>query len=111
MDCFPLGAARNNHVDVVQALLLAGVTLLIYYYYSGAWTALHKAASKGSVEVVQVLLAAGARLDDKDEDERIPLQWAAANYHMNVVQALLAAGEDAVEKCPLLCFKLLKTAT
>lgn len=57
-------------------------------------TALHCAAEMGRVEIITVLLAAGAHVNPRATDGKIPLHLAAMNGHTEAVKALLAAGAD-----------------
>merc|ERR1711988_611555 len=54
-------------------------------YYS---TPLHEAANKGSVEVAELLLAAGANPDARDGTGNTPLQNAQNRNHTNMVALL-----------------------
>lgn len=63
------------------------------------WTALHLAAFGGHARVVQMLVGAGARPDDRSCHDggctgATALHLAAAAGHAEVVTALLAAGSD-----------------
>ncbi len=53
---------------------------------------LHIASWLGNIEVVQVLLRAGARVDSRDKYGRTPLFYAVEHEHADVLAALLAAG-------------------
>jgi len=61
-------------------------------------TPLIRAATNGRVEVVGMLLAAGADIAAADMDGWTPLHGAAAFSHGKVVQILLAAGADPAVK-------------
>lgn len=50
---------------------------------------LRDAVTEGDVSRLTVLLAQGANLDAKDEDERTPLHWACATGRFDVVEFLL----------------------
>jgi ankyrin repeat protein len=52
------------------------------------------AARTGRPAVVKLLLAAGARVDDKEWHGQTALMWAAAEGHSEVVQMLIDAGAD-----------------
>eukprot|EP00913_Durusdinium_trenchii_P034543 g32316.t1 len=59
------------------------------------WTALHLGASKGHVEIVQALLAAGAAKDiQTNTGSDTPLHLAVWNNHVAIVRELLAAGAE-----------------
>eukprot|EP00435_Cladocopium_sp_Y103_P044380 s1805_g12.t1 len=57
------------------------------------------AAIGGHLEVVQVLLAAGAPVEAKNKKGLTPLHYAACNGHTAIVERLIAAGAvvDAVD--------------
>ena len=57
-------------------------------------TALHVAAEKGHVEVVRLLLEAGAKQDAVDSNGATALHRAAKRGHSEVVRLLLEAGAD-----------------
>ncbi|MEU8777902.1 ankyrin repeat domain-containing protein [Streptomyces sp. NPDC048606] len=56
--------------------------------------ALSQAAARGDESAVRAALAAGARVDARDEDLRTPLLRAALADHVGVARLLLAAGAD-----------------
>ena len=53
------------------------------------------ASGMGHVEIVRVLLAAGAGVDTATNDGETALMFASGSGHVEVVRALLAAGADA----------------
>jgi ankyrin repeat protein len=57
-------------------------------------TALARAAQNGNGPTVRVLLAAGARVDDKDGSDWTPLFNAALKGDLEIIEALLSAGAD-----------------
>jgi hypothetical protein len=57
-------------------------------------TALARAAQNGNGPTIRVLLAAGARVDDKDGSGWTPLFNAALKGDLEIVEALLSAGAD-----------------
>lgn len=48
------------------------------------WTALHEASAKGHAEVVGLLLAAGANVNDRSKEGITPLHDAAYGGHFQV---------------------------
>ena len=54
--------------------------------------ALHKAASKGYNDIVQLLLTKGASIEAVDKDNYTPLHLAARYGHTNTVELLLSKG-------------------
>jgi len=51
-----------------------------------------EAAYKGLTEVAKALIAAGADVNQADNDGWTPLHWAAGEGHTEVAEALIAAG-------------------
>ncbi|XP_046983414.1 BRCA1-associated RING domain protein 1-like [Schistocerca americana] len=86
-------AAEQGAVGELRALIAAGADVGARGGQWG-WTALHWAASRGDVEVVRLLLEAGAAVDARDKDGWTPLHCAAAYRQAEVVAALLDAGAD-----------------
>ena len=58
-------------------------------------TALIKSSENGHIEVVKILLAADAEVNQADKNGVTALSFAIANGHVNVVEALLTAGASA----------------
>ncbi|XP_049769444.1 speckle-type POZ protein-like [Schistocerca cancellata] len=86
-------AAVGGAVGELRALIAAGADVGA----RGDWrdfTALHWAAYRGDVEVVRLLLEAGAAVDARDGGGSRPLHWAALNGRAEVAAALLVAGAD-----------------
>lgn len=53
------------------------------------WTAIHWAATSGSVEVVTKLIQAGVPVDTLDNKGRMPLHWASERGQIGPVTAIL----------------------
>ncbi|THF56512.1 ankyrin repeat domain-containing protein [Pseudothauera rhizosphaerae] len=115
-------AAREGHKATVETLLryrpslglrnLAGDSALMLAVLKGhedvadlllaagapvdqdGWTPLHYAAFEGRTALVDKLLASGARIDAPAPNQATPLMIAARNGHIDVVRRLLAAGAD-----------------
>jgi len=60
----------------------------------GGKTPLHFAARDGHLEVVRVLLDAGAAIDDRDPNDITPLLLAASNDRVAVAKYLITRGAD-----------------
>ncbi|KAI8463136.1 MAG: ankyrin repeat-containing domain protein [Monoraphidium minutum] len=93
-----LAASRAGRVRCVAALLGAGADVHRVGPLESAKDsgyALHAAAAKGDVEVIRLLLAAGARVSVRtNSTATTPLWLAAAGGHAEAVRVLLEAGAD-----------------
>lgn len=95
-------AAGQGSAAKVRLLLKAGARLTVE---AGKPSALHSAARTTEADsapaIIALLVAAGAPLEAKDEEERTPLHVAAAEQNVGAVRALLAGGASvrAVDKC------------
>ncbi|TLD32578.1 putative electron transfer flavoprotein subunit alpha [Venturia nashicola] len=106
-------ASENNHVEVVQRLLVAGADPRAVS--DGGWTALHNAADKGHVHILELLLATDCNVNSTLSNGMTPLHWAAFNGHEHVVKLILAkvdalgrpeadlAIKDTFDRTPMLC--------
>ncbi len=85
-------ATSVDNVDAVECILAAGAEVS----GNSPHTALHMAASKGSLRLVQVLLGApGVDVNAKDTLLQTPLHAACMGGSSDVVRLLLAHGADA----------------
>lgn len=81
--------------DIALALIAAGADVLEPLTAAlAAQTPLNAAASRGSLEVVEALLGAGAPPDPPARARRTPLMSAVLEGHLEVAARLLAAGAD-----------------
>lgn len=83
-------AAVEGHDKAVEFLLARDCSGIDYWDRTGK-TALHHAAMKGFLRVVNVLLSKGADPNPQDTEGVRPLGLAARNDHSEVVSALLVA--------------------
>src|SRR5437016_4159120 len=60
----------------------------------GSQTPLHLVAVGGHIEVIEVLLKAGANMEEQDMGSQTPLHRAAEGGHVEVVEALLKVGAN-----------------
>lgn len=86
-------AAASGDGTTVRRLLAQGVPVMAGAPVTGA-TALHQAAAGGHVSVIEVLIAAGAKVDAPDADGATPLVYAAYHGRQRAVAALLDAKAD-----------------
>ena len=87
-------AVDANDVEKVRQLLVAG-TDPNAHTLNVDQTPLHIAANgrgDGHVEIIRLLLAAGAKVDAASEDGHTPLSVALMKGDLEIVQQLLAAG-------------------
>lgn len=64
----------------------------VWHRHSPPPIALHWAASTGNVEILKILIGAGASVEWKDELDRTPLHWAAYFRREKAVKYLLSCG-------------------
>ena len=87
-------AAARGDVETVRSLVRQGAD--VNAAQGDGMTALHWAAEEGSLELAEVLIHAGARVDARTRlGSYTPLHLASQWGHVAVVKALLAAGADA----------------
>ncbi|XP_008486025.1 tonsoku-like protein, partial [Diaphorina citri] len=67
-------------------------------WISGGETALHVAAARGNLTLVQSLLKQGHPVKVQDSAGWLPLHEAANHGHTDIVQALVSAGADPNDK-------------
>lgn len=103
-------AAGKGHTDVVRVLLAAGANVNQYYPSSmveeshDQWfdtvhdprsvTALMHASGEGHLEIVSLLIRAGAHVNTTTNQGTSALMYASNRGRTEVVRALLAAGAD-----------------
>jgi ankyrin repeat protein len=84
-------AAKAGDLAKVKALLTDNPGLVNEKTEIG-WTPLHTAAFCGHKDVVELLLAKGAKVNAKDNGGETPLHWAATEGNKDVVELFLAKG-------------------
>ncbi len=99
-----MAAARTGSPEVIKLLLDAGADVNFTEGRSGQ-TPLMWAAAEGHLEAVKTLLARGAKVEAKAQDQRTALFFAVRRGDLSVVNALIDAGADvnarlAPEKMP-----------
>lgn len=86
------GAARNDHKDVVKALLAHGAG--VNAKDSDGATPLHLAADRGNKDAAELLLANKAEVNARGNYDQTPLHEAASSGHKDVMRLLLAHKAD-----------------
>lgn len=74
-------AAHSADVETVDIILKNGGRDLINSLDKDNRTPIHYAAAKGSYEIVQKLLDAGADINVKDAEENVPIHMATECVH------------------------------
>lgn len=80
-------ASSKNHTKIVIKLLNSG-TIYVDMRVAGDRTSLHRASIYGNIDVIKVLLAAGARADIKDFCGITPIRLAAIYHHIEIFDLL-----------------------
>ncbi|KAF4629121.1 hypothetical protein G7Y89_g9028 [Cudoniella acicularis] len=84
-------ATRHGNHTFVDFILNKCLSLIRLMDDSGN-PLLSVAAGKGHDDVVKILLAAGANINEQDPSGGTPLNWAAANGKQDIIRLLLANG-------------------
>ncbi len=89
-------AARNGHMEFVQALIEKGAKLDKWNYkYSSA---LGQAAVRGHTEIARLLLEKKATFDERDKDGYTNLTWAVVFGHTEIARLLIEKGANIDQK-------------
>lgn len=90
-------AARRGASGVVSVLLKEGqANADARSFYEGSYgvSPLHVAAKEGHVDVIRLLVEAGADMNAIDEIGKTPLDYAVIRGHLGAIQMLVEAGAD-----------------
>ena len=82
-------AAWRNQKDAVEKLIARGAQV-----NRTGWTALHYAASVGSIEIIKMLLEHSAYIDAESPNKTTPLMMAARGDHADACRLLIDEGAD-----------------
>lgn len=85
-------AVGSGDVEQVRQVLAESPGLINQQHSRGNLAPLHEAVDDGHTEIVQVLIDAGADLNNQRFDGRTPLHMAVSRGSIDIVKALLAAG-------------------
>jgi ankyrin repeat protein len=92
-------AAKTGKPNAVKVLLENGAAVNAKEKWKNQ-TALMWAAHEGNAETINLLIAAGGKLDDRSMFGWTPLLFAARQGQSEAVKALVAAGANVNEKLP-----------
>ncbi len=84
----------NGNVAAIEQAVEEGKDLFTVDRSNGQ-TLLHKAASNGDADMVDLLLANGLDPNQQDSNGRCPLHWACVCGHDTIVEMLLSNGANA----------------
>ncbi len=88
-------ATEKGKVATVSSLLRKKASIFLSI---GGKTVLHRAARKGFLEIVTILLAHGASLETKDRRGRTALYCAIAGKHLEIAKLLISLGADSMTR-------------
>jgi ankyrin repeat protein len=89
---------RGGNLEVVQALLDAGVKTDVKANNYDQGTALHAAAAQGWNEAAAAIIKAGANVNAKDRNKLTPLHLAVLHERVDVARTLVSAGANLKAK-------------
>lgn len=92
-----LGTGQLNDVKITSQLLKAGADVNLKINDLGV-TALHRAASGGIPENIQLLIGAGAEVEAKTNELLSPLHYAAYHHQVSAAEELLKNGAEVEAK-------------
>ncbi len=84
----------NPNLNLVSDLIVLGANVDWQDEDNDGWAPLHGAARDGRVEIVRMLIDAGANVNVQTNYGKTPLHWAAWNGRVEVVRMLIGAGAD-----------------
>jgi ankyrin repeat protein len=85
-------AIINRHLEVAKLLIIQAGN--IHAIINGLNPLLALAADEGDMELIEILLTAGANIDAPNIDGRTPLHYAAFHGSKEIIKILLAAGAN-----------------
>ena len=91
---FVLRGARKMVKLCIKSGVDANLTMGCIEGHPGGCTALHLAAHRGDVSIINVLISNGALIDVKDENSKSPVMYASIANNTLAVKTLQRAGAD-----------------
>lgn len=82
--------AASGSINELKVLLKEEPKLITSREFEQNATLLIEAAFYGQLEMMQFLLQEGAQINERDQEERTALLWAALNGHLKIVKWLLS---------------------
>ena len=82
---------RNPDMENIQVFLDSGLVDLEAKVYND-WTPLHLAAWNNSLELAELLISSGAKVNVEDIGGSTPLDWADINGHRKMQELLIIHG-------------------
>jgi uncharacterized protein len=92
----PLHAAAAGGADVALMRRLVKAGARVNHRQSGGYTALHEGAAVGNIDVVRMLLDAGAQPDARNGEGRTPAELARESGHVALADELEGAARRRV---------------
>ena len=86
-------AAEKGFYEIAEELIKKDALLSIDYT-----TPLHRAAASGHVDIINLLLDNGAKVNSLDKIGQNPLHYAASNNQPQAIKALMAQGGNALSR-------------
>ncbi|KNC47506.1 uncharacterized protein AMSG_11713 [Thecamonas trahens ATCC 50062] len=95
---YPLLIAAHKGAAQVTEELLSHPDIDVHVTNTAAATSLYLAAQSGSIEVVRMLLAAGANPNSAKDDGWTPLMIAVHRRHLKVARVLIGSGAEVNQR-------------
>eukprot|EP00604_Paraphysomonas_vestita_P002948 CAMPEP_0174820834 /NCGR_PEP_ID=MMETSP1107-20130205/4896_1 /TAXON_ID=36770 /ORGANISM="Paraphysomonas vestita, Strain GFlagA" /LENGTH=226 /DNA_ID=CAMNT_0016036897 /DNA_START=3036 /DNA_END=3716 /DNA_ORIENTATION=+ len=90
-------AASHQSIEILRYLLELEVDVNCKSKVNGV-TPLHEAVRTGNIEITELLILAGAEVDEINEDYETPLHFAAYSGHLEVCRLLLLYGANPLKE-------------
>eukprot|EP01126_Amoeba_proteus_P004977 TRINITY_DN1163_c0_g1_i4.p2 TRINITY_DN1163_c0_g1~~TRINITY_DN1163_c0_g1_i4.p2 ORF type:complete len:120 (-),score=34.47 TRINITY_DN1163_c0_g1_i4:133-492(-) len=84
----------EGNIEKVKTFLFQDLEGVLNFKDELGRTGLHWAADGGNLELTELFLNSGARVNDQDVDGQTPLHYACTCGHERIIQILLQHGAD-----------------